>query len=487
MSKNKKLKVVAEEVGEDVSAVQGSTSASSIGGSERLTKNRPAEIRPRKKRTDRVILLTLSCFAVVALPLTHSGKYGFASAEAEAASKPTTTAPTSLPARTTPLSFPSGSTRTPGSAAAAVTPPPTGLPADVAGLRSSVVKFRAKKNYAGLGEALAALSQTLLIQGKPGAKPLIIELIDVRTTKAKDPLKLAAAQHLLGWFELMQGDKAQASPPLRLAAASRESLKAPVGDTLFTLQLLVWAEREAGQMDAAITQAQKLVKLERSVGERLQLGNALDALGLTYIMSGRPADALPVLDEAVAAHEVGPPAALATSSYYLGWAILSAGKLPEDRAQAAPPLQRALKLKTAAKASEADVAQVLVLLGWAEREGKNYPEAVSAQKRVLAFNRASKGALIAPLEALATTYVLSDDAVSAVPLFTESLSLQGTPTDIPSRTSIAKTGYLLGWAQYSAKDLPGAKKSLEAAFVIQDELKLVEDSDKTIAILKEIK
>jgi tetratricopeptide (TPR) repeat protein len=333
--------------------------------------------------------------------------------------------------------------------------------------------------------ALLALGEQTLANGKPEiASEHFARAIKRLGPKSGDPRLFAKANYDYGLALLLAGRGNEAAEPLNRALAIRERLRVPTADIGATISMLVWAEREAGNLPGAVTLAKKQVDLARTGKGGLDLPLALEAQGVTLVSAGNVAGSLAPLRESVAGREATKGAPLGSSLHSLGWALMTLGRYDE----AIPPLRRAVAVRSEIAPQSNEVASSLLLLAWAERETKDYKRSTADQKRLVEVTR--QGGAGGPgtttpdaLDGLGVTEVLGDESLDAVRTLTESVTLRSGP-DTPA---LANSLHLLGWAQIQADDAKAAAVTLRRAIDMRTRLGLTKDADQSRVLLGGIK
>ena len=112
---------------------------------------------------------------------------------------------------------------------------------------------------------------------------------------ANDPLLGLRIVNGLGWVWVVVGDGVTGAARIRAALAAAESLAEPA-DRATALMLSAWLEASAGNVERANAEAAQAIALADESGQGLLPAIARWYQSFVLISSGRPADALELLD-----------------------------------------------------------------------------------------------------------------------------------------------------------------------------------------------
>ncbi len=355
---------------------------------------------------------------------------------------------------------------------------PTGLAAQTLEL----AKLRRTGEAAPLANALLDTAESQIVTGQPqAALPLLDEALELMRSKVKDAPRYGQALHAKGWALLLAGKGAEAVDPLTQArAVNRRTNASPIAKAR-TLELLTWAEREAGQPANGVAVAKALVVLARSEPATVDLAGSLNSLGVTQVTAGDPSGALVSLRESVRLRETAGGVNLATSLHSLGWALLGT----KNKAEAAVPLSRAVEIRRTESPGTVDLANSLLLLGWAAREANDFTQSLSAQRELVEVARRDiQGVdLPASLEGLGVTLVSNKQPQAATAPLQEAVGLRGTKASV----ELANSLHILGWAYVVANQPADARTALERAVTMRTSLGLSKAAADSKVLLSMVK
>ncbi len=333
-----------------------------------------------------------------------------------------------------------------------------------------------------ISDLLLAVSEEKINAGNAtAALPLIDEAVLLLRNDEQDPALLARAYYNKGWAELLAGNGKAAAEPLTQARAIRRKIGAPASQKAATLQLLVWAEREAGNNPGSVAVAKDLVAFVREEPKAADLATSLIGLGTSQVIAGDPAGGLTAFREAALLRKEKGGLAYAEALHAEGWATLGT----KQRARAVAPLQEAVIIRRDLAPDSKDLSNSLLLLAWAEREGGNFPGAIEAQTELVELARKPEvGAdLPSALEGLGVTQILSKQVGSsaeAVVNLTEATRLrEGAPS-----AELAASLHLLGWAHIVDRRPTAAVPVLQRAIKIRKQLGLTTLAEQSQVLLR---
>jgi len=183
----------------------------------------------------------------------------------------------------------------------------TGAPAEAESVLRAAVESNRKvfsESHPLVAQSLNVLANVLIMQGKlDDADRALQEALEIarRTTPADSP-QIDAALGSLAMLNYRRGDLVQAGDYTRQSLAMRERRNGTGDDsTLLIKQNLAVLEYRVGNYRDAEQQLRDVLERRRKTGS--QISGALMHLGNTLRLQGRPAEALPLLDEAIALAE----------------------------------------------------------------------------------------------------------------------------------------------------------------------------------------
>ena len=265
---------------------------------------------------------------------------------------------------------------------------------------------------------------------------------------ATKPAQQVDALQALGWALTAVGRPVEGIAALQRAIklAGTGIDKNKQGVDLYSL--LANAAREAKQADLEIEARARLVAYARAGVAGVTLEDALESLGLTFIFSGRFADALAPLKELVtlSRKQSASSPRLGLALHNLGWALSSAKQYPE----AIAALEEAVKIRTQSK--DPDLVVSLRFLGyamWSTKDDRANAVFGQALELLLATPNVAQTDLAQGYLDVSSSRLFSGQYAEAVQPATTALDLYTKARG--TEEQIANANYNLGWALFSAK------------------------------------